>query len=125
MEHALNGNRRTERWKWLTLAAVLAVVSFGCGETESAGSSPAVDAGAGGSAGSAGSGGNSAVNGGGGAEAPNFADALGENPALFADPQRNPGDFLGLSTDATEGAQGYADAALACYSTPNACGGPD
>ena len=50
MEHALNGNRRTERWKWLTLAAVLAVVSFGCGETESAGSSPAVDAGAGGSA---------------------------------------------------------------------------
>jgi hypothetical protein len=122
LEHALNGNRRTERWKWLTLAAVLAVVSFGCGETESAGSSPAVDAGAGGSAGS---GGNSAVNGGGGAEAPNFADALGENPALFADPQRNPGDFLGLSTDATEGAQGYADAALACYSTPNACGGPD
>jgi hypothetical protein len=124
LEQALNRNRRWDRWKWLPMAAVLAVMSFGCGETESAGSSPAIDSGTGGSAGSAGTGGDSGVNGG-GAEAPNFADALGENPALFADPQRNPGDFLGLSTDATEGAQGYADAALACYATPDACGGPE
>ena len=110
------------------MAAVLAVVSFGCGETDSAGSSPAVDAGAGGTAGSGGSGGsggNVGVNGSGGAEGPNFADALGENPALFADPLRNPGNFPGMSTDATEGAQEYADAALACYARPDACGGPE
>jgi len=105
------------------MAAVLAVVSFGCGETGSAGSSPTMDSGTGGSAGSAGAGGDSAVNG--GAGAPNFADALGENPALFADPLRNPGDFPGMSTDATEGAQGYAEAALACYATPDACAGPE
>ena len=107
------------------MAAVLAVISFGCGETEDAGSSPTLDSGTGGSAGSGGTGGDVSVNGGGGAEGPNFADALGENPALFADPLRNPGDFPGMSTDATEGAQVYADAALACYSTPNACAGPD
>jgi len=107
------------------MAAVLAVVSFGCGETESAGLSPAMDAGTGGSAGSGGTRGDSGVNGSGGAGAPNFADALGENPELFADPLRNPGDFPGMSTDATEGAQGYAEAALACYATPDACAGPE
>ena len=107
------------------MAAVLAVVSFGCGETESAGSSPAMDAGTGGSAGSGGYRGRLGCERRGGAEAPNFADALGENPALFADPLRNPGDFPGMSTDATEGAQAYAEAALACYATPDACGGPE
>ncbi|MGB5501003.1 MAG: hypothetical protein WBM75_01295, partial [Polyangiales bacterium] len=84
-----------------------------------------MDAGTGGSAGSGGTGGNLGVNGSGGAEAPNFADALGENPALFADPLRNPGDVPGMSTDAAEGAQAYAEAALACYATPDACAGPD
>jgi predicted GH43/DUF377 family glycosyl hydrolase len=84
-----------------------------------------MDAGTGGSAGSGGTGGNLGVNGVDGAEGPNFADALGENPALFADPLRNPGDFPGMSTDAAEGAQAYADAALACYATPDSCGGPE
>lgn len=121
----MNRHRPSERSNWLTLAAVLALVSFGCGETGGAGSSPAVGSGAGGTAGSAGSGGESGLDGGGGALAPNFADALGENPALFADPLRNAGDFPGMSTDATEGAQAYAEAALACYATPNACAGPD
>ena len=119
----MNRNRRNQRSNWLTMAAVLAVVSFGCGETESAGSSPAVDAGS--AAARRRSGGDLGVNGSGGAEAPNFADALGDNPALFADPLRNPGDFPGMSTDAAEGAQEYADAALACYATPDACGGPE
>ena len=125
MEQALNRNRRCDRWKWLPIAAVLGVLSVGCGETESAGSAPAMDAGTGGSAGSGGTGGNLGVNGADGAVGPNFADALGENPALFADPLRNPGDFPGMSTDAAEGAQAYADAALACYATPVACGGPE
>jgi len=103
------------------MAAMLALVSFGCGETDSAGSAPGLDSGAGGSAGA---GGDVVVNGSGGAEAPNFADALAANPALSADPLRNPGDFPAMNTDGAEGAQAYADTALACYATPSSCGGP-
>ncbi|NNE17304.1 MAG: hypothetical protein HKN10_02395, partial [Myxococcales bacterium] len=72
----MNRARRYDRWKWLALAAVLAVGSSGCGETESAGLAPATDAGTGGSAGTAGSGGTGGdldVNGAGGAGAPNYA----------------------------------------------------
>ena len=112
------------------MAAVLAVVSFGCGSTESAGSAPGLDnndtggrAGSGGSAGAAGAG----AGGSAGMEAPdNFVDALADNPLeeLYANPERNTGDLLGLSADGTEGAQGYNDAALACYASASACGDP-
>ncbi|NNE19446.1 MAG: hypothetical protein HKN10_13300, partial [Myxococcales bacterium] len=93
-----------------------------------AGLAPATDAGTGGSAGTAGSGGTGGdldVNGAGGAGAPNYADALGDNPALFANPARNPGDFPGMSTDAAEGAQAYAETALACYAAADACEGTE
>ncbi|MBT8468362.1 MAG: hypothetical protein KJN97_06395 [Deltaproteobacteria bacterium] len=121
----MNRNRRQDRRKWLAMAVVLALVSFGCGDTESDGSAPGIDSATGGTGGSAGTRGDSGVNGAGGAEAPNFADALGDNPALFADPLRNSGDFPGTSTDAAEGAQAYAETALACYATPDACRGPE
>lgn len=106
------------------MAAVLALLSFGCGESSDAGS-PAL--GSGGEAGSGGNADSGSAGGGGGSVSPNFADGLSSNPVdqLLADPERNPGDFLGLSMDSAEVAQGYSDAALACYASPNACSDPE
>lgn len=77
--------------------------------------------------GSGGAGGSSApdqTGGAGGTGAPaqdGGSEGLGQNPVelLLADPQRNPGDFLGA--DAL-GGPGYGDTALACYGEPDACG---
>ncbi len=103
------------------MAALLAVVSAGCGSESNKGSAPA---GAGGGGGSAGFGGDAGLGGGAGGELVNFSDALADNPVdeLYANPERNPGDYLGLSTDAAQGAEDYSSAALACYASADACG---
>ena len=111
------------------MAAVLAVGLVGCDNSDSSDSAgPANFPGAGGSAGSEGSFNDSGgLGGAGGSESPdvvNVPSGVAENPLddLFADQERNPEDFLGLSTDAVGGAQGYAEAALGCYASPDACG---
>ncbi|MFZ1863138.1 MAG: hypothetical protein WAU39_02855 [Polyangiales bacterium] len=73
---------------------------------------------AGGSGGAAGAGGS-----GGSIAAPSEdggTAGLEQNPVeqLLADPQRNPGAFLGMDA---QGVQGYGDAAIACYTAPEAC----
>ncbi len=102
---------------------MLAVLSAACG-SEGNGTDPATNMGQGGSGGSEDSAG---AGGQGGPAAPNFdggISGLADNPVeqLFADPQRNPRDFL--STDA-ESAGGYTDAASACYASNDACGASD
>ena len=103
------------------MAALLAVVSAGCGSESNKGSAPA---GSGGGGGSAGFGGDAGLGGSAGGELVNFSDALADNPVdeLYANPERNPGDYLGLSTDAAQGAEDYSSAALACYASADACG---
>ena len=102
------------------MAALLAVVSVGCGDGEdlAAGQGPDGSAGVSGDAGFGGAGGVVPIG---------FPSGVLDNPVdqLFADPQRNPGNFLGVSTDALEGARGYSEAALACYASPDACGEPE
>jgi len=121
----VSGNRRIQSWTWLPLAAVLALVSVGCAETNSAGSAP--EAGAGGMNGDAsfeGAGGAGAE--GGAGEPVRFDGTLGvtDNPVdqLFANPQRNPWDALGSDAEA---AATYSDAAQTCYASVDACGGAE
>ncbi|MBW1760897.1 MAG: hypothetical protein JRG67_10460 [Deltaproteobacteria bacterium] len=121
----MSGNRRIQSWTWLPLAAVLALVSVGCAETNSAGSAP--EAGAGGMNGDAsfeGAGGAGAE--GGAGEPVRFDGTLGvtDNPVdqLFANPQRNPWDALGSDAEA---AATYSDAAQTCYASVDACGGAE
>ena len=117
----MSRNRQNQRWRWLSIAIVLALVSVACGGDGDR-AQFVNDSGTGGAGGlgdqegSAGAGGSG---GDGGAAAPNF-DAFVDNQ-IFADPQRNPLDFLGLGTDA-EGARGYADAAQVCYAGADSCG---
>jgi len=114
----LSRNRQNQRWRWLPIAIVLALVSAACGGGgDSDGAQFVSDSGAGGSGGLGDQEGS--AGGDGGAAAPNF-DAFVDNQ-IFADPQRNPLDFLGLGTDA-EGARGYADAAQVCYASADSCG---
>jgi hypothetical protein len=109
-------NRTNQSWSWLLIVAALALVSAGCG-TDSSSGGAAFNPGTGGTNGDAGAGGQ----GGGRAPASEGAGGLTDNPVdqFFADPQRNPFDLLG--TDA-EAADGYANAAQACYANPDACG---
>jgi hypothetical protein len=105
----------------LLAAAVLAAVS-GCGS--SSGDLVPSDSG---DSGFGGSGDVSGTGGVGGAEAqaPEAgAEGLDQNPVelLLAEPQRNPGDFLG--SDAL-GGPAYGEAAIACYAAPDACGASD
>jgi len=121
LEHALNRNRRTQRLNWLAMIAVVAAMSLGCGDASSDGAA-SLDHGP--NVGGAGSAGDSGLGGQGGAQGANAPDGFFDNPVdlLFADAQRNPSDFLGPSTDATEGARSYNEAALACYAATSACG---
>ncbi|UCF45961.1 MAG: hypothetical protein JSU89_01940 [Myxococcales bacterium] len=119
----MSGNQKNQHWRWLAFAAVLALVSTGCGSEGGGDGQFQADSGAGGSDGSedlAGEGGAD------GPRAPSFDGVSGveNNPIeqLFADPERNPRDFLGADA---EGAQGYSDAAAACYTSPNVCGAAD
>jgi hypothetical protein len=95
----------------------LAFVSAGCGTGEPTGSIA--------DGGNAGAGGTSFEGAGGlgGGASPNLdaGNGLDDNPVdlLFADPERNARDFLG---PAAAGAQGYSDAAAACYASLDACG---
>jgi hypothetical protein len=117
LEDALSRNRQNQRWRWLPIAIVLALVSAACGGGgDSDGAQSVSDSGAGGSGGLGDQEGS--AGGDGGAAAPNF-DAFVDNQ-IFADPQRNPLDFLGLGTDA-QGARGYADAAQVCYASADSC----
>lgn len=122
----MSRNRRSQAQIWLPMAGLLAWVSAGCGGegvpddfTENPDA-----AGSGGDAGFEGEGGQ------GGAGAPGVdADASGvrDNPVdlLFANPQRNPRELLsGLGTDSST-PEGYADAAHACYASPEVCGAVD
>jgi len=118
----VNRNRTNQSWSWPPLAAVLALAVAGCGESSSSGGA-ALDPGAGGTNGDSGSAGENGTGGGAGTGAPVSEGSGGvtDNPVdqLFADPERNPGDFLGADAEA---ADGYADAARACYASPDACG---
>jgi hypothetical protein len=101
------------------LAAALALVSVGCGADSSAGGA-ALGPGEGGANGDAsfdGAGGQ----GGDGAPVSEGAGGVPDNPVdqLFANPQRNAGDVLGGDAGA---AVDYADAARACYASPDTCG---
>lgn len=76
-----------------------------------------------GSGGFGGNGAPSSTGGAGGTGAPaqyGGSEGLDENPVelLLANPQRNPGDFLGA--DAL-GGPSYGEAAIACYAEPDAC----
>ncbi len=106
------------------MAALLAALSAGCGESNSSGASGDFMAtgGAGGGAGEDVTGGTGGT---GGTAAPNLdggISGLEDNPVeqLLADPQRNPFDFL--ATDAQD-TQGYAQAAALCYAASDSCGG--
>jgi len=104
------------------MAAVLALVSVGCGSNDSAGSSP--EAGSGGTSGDSGFAGTDGAGGAGGTGAPNFGGetaGVADNPVdqLFANPQRNPWDALGSDVEA---ASTYSDAAQTCYASVDACG---
>ncbi|MGB8331226.1 MAG: hypothetical protein WCE62_13970 [Polyangiales bacterium] len=107
---------------WLPLAAVLALLSVGCG-SEGINDDFTNNPGTGGAGGDAGF---EAAGGQGGTGAPvSNADGGGvrDNPIdqLFANPQRDPRALLGgLGPDAA-GAEAYADAASACYMSPEAC----
>ena len=104
------------------MAVLLAVVVAGCGG-ESAGSGAAFDPDRGSP--TAGAGGAGGAEGDGGVVTPNAsAEGFTDNPVdqLFANPQRNPGDVLGADAGAAEG---YSDAALACYASIDACGGSE
>ncbi|MFW2387121.1 MAG: hypothetical protein ACN4G0_02215 [Polyangiales bacterium] len=119
----MSRNRKHQHWKWLPLAAALALFSAGCGASDDAGSAGlAGSGGAAGSAGSGGSGGDAGEAGAGGATLDNGPSGVIDNPVdqLFADPERNAGDALGLNTD-SESAQAYADAARACYADAASC----
>jgi hypothetical protein len=115
------------------VALLLAALSVGCGDSLDDSGTPALE-GAGGSAGSAGGAGGAVGDGGfdgegtggQGGPPPYFdasPDALTNNPIeqLFANPERSPWDFLG--TDSQD-AQGYLDAAEACYAEPRSCEAP-
>ena len=126
----MSRDRRNQRW-WRPLPAlVLAALSVGCGSALDEDGTPALD-GAGGSAGTeggAGAVGDGGFDGAGGqGAAPSYFDANPEaftrNPIeqLFADPERGLGDVLG--TDSQD-AQGYVDAATACYAEPDSCKEP-
>jgi predicted GH43/DUF377 family glycosyl hydrolase len=98
------------------MVAALALVSAGCGAEDSRAGDAAGRGGAGGDAGVEGAGGQ----GDGGAPAFEGTGGLTDNPVdqLFANPQRNAWDVLG--TDAAA-ANTYADAARACYASPDTC----
>jgi hypothetical protein len=120
LEETLSRNPQNQRWRWLAFAALLALVAAGCGSEGGDDAQFQADSGAGGSEGVAGEGDA------GDTRAPSSDGVSGVeiNPIeqLFADPQRNPRDFL--AADA-EDAQGYSDAAAACYTSPNVCGAAD
>ncbi len=117
MEDTLSQNRPPTRCGWLPVTVLLAFVSAGCGTGEPTGSIA--------DGGNAGAGGTSFEGAGGlgGGASPNLdaGNGLDDNPVdlLFADPERNARDFLG---PAAAGAQGYSDAAAACYASLDACG---
>gem|GEM_PF-1253237 len=125
MENALSRNRENPHGRWLPIAALLAVVSVGCGSSGPApGEMPA--AGAGGADGTFDSGGANGVGGQGGAAGPGVElgpSGLADNPVdqLYADPLRNPQDLLGLSSPDAQSAAGYADAARTCYANADTC----
>ena len=137
----MSKDRPNQRWRWLAIGMVLGVASLGCGSdaetTEFNGGGGNADMAAGGSGGGAvpangGAGGVGADNGEGGVGGQNGAPpyfqpdltAFDDNPVdqLFADPSRNPLDFLPA---AAQGSQGYLDAAIACYAGPTACTADD
>jgi len=125
-------DRRRQNRTRLPIAAVLALLSLGCGSSDSG--SLATGAGSGGTAGGGGDAafeGDAGAGGAGGAGARSGVppileaspEAIDNNPIeqLFADPQRSAWDLLGADT---QSAQGYVDAALACYSEQAACDTP-
>jgi hypothetical protein len=107
------------------LAAALALVSAGCGADESAnGADFGGSGGAAGGGGSAGAAGVAGEGGAGGETVDNGVSGVTDNPLdqLFADPERNAGDALGLDNGVdSESAQAYADAARACYVDAASC----
>ena len=114
----MSRNRRNQHLKWLPLAALLALVSAGCGDSSGARATADPE----GSGGTGGFVGDSGAGGGGGAGAPAFeAGGVSDNPVdqLFANPQRNP--FAFPATDGLS-AGGYESAGAACYASPDACG---
>jgi len=107
------------------MAAVLALVSVGCGSS-SDGAGNALQPGAGGDFGSGGAGGASEndAGGAGGAGGPVRIDGIlgvTDNPVdqLFANPERNAWDVLGADAEA---AATYSEAAQICYASVDACG---
>ena len=117
----MSRNRRDQQCGRLLITAILAVLSVGCGSSDSG---SALAAGSGGSGGSAGDAGSASDGSGGEGGLPPYFDASPEafvnNPIeqLFADPERSPGDLLGVDS---ADAQGYLDAARACYADRTAC----
>ena len=117
----MSRNRRDQQCGRLLIAAILVVLSVGCGSSDSG---SALAAGSGGSGGSAGDAGSASDGSGGEGGLPPYFDASPEafvnNPIeqLFADPERSPGDLLGVDS---ADAQGYLDAARACYADRTAC----
>ena len=114
----MSRNPTNQSWKWLPMAAVLALVWAGCAADSSSGGA-ALGPGEGGTNGDAGFEG---AGGQGGTRAPVSEWPTGVSDSLvdqfFADPERNPLDDQG--PDAAI-ADDYADAARVCFATPDTC----